>query len=65
MISLAGVSMIDAVVMMTQTPATIMGVHNRKGTLEKGKDADVVIFDDNINIATTIVGGEIVFKNKP
>jgi len=39
MISLGGVSLTDAIIMMTQTPAMIMGVGDRKGTLEKGKDA--------------------------
>ena len=60
MISLAGVSLTDAITMMTRTPATIMNIANTKGSLEKGKDADVVIFDDDINVATTIVGGEII-----
>ncbi len=63
MISLGGVSLTEAITMMTQTPATIMGVNDRKGSLEKGKDADVVIFDKNINIQTTIVGGEIIYNS--
>ncbi|HMJ69014.1 MAG TPA: N-acetylglucosamine-6-phosphate deacetylase [Cyclobacteriaceae bacterium] len=62
MITLAGVSLPEAVKMMAHTPAMIMNVADRKGTLEKGKDADVVIFDDNIDIRTTVVGGEIVYK---
>ncbi|HEX8061335.1 MAG TPA: N-acetylglucosamine-6-phosphate deacetylase [Cyclobacteriaceae bacterium] len=60
MMSLADVSLPDAVTMMTLTPAKIMGVDNTKGSLDKGKDADVVIFDDNINIQMTMVGGDIV-----
>lgn len=63
MMKLAGIPLIDAVKMMTQTPAKIMKVNNRKGTLEKGKDADVVIFDDDINVKATIVGGRIVHEN--
>jgi N-acetylglucosamine-6-phosphate deacetylase len=59
MISLGGVSLHEAITMMTQTPAMIMGVDNLKGSLEKGKEADVVIFDDNINVSMTMVGGEI------
>jgi N-acetylglucosamine-6-phosphate deacetylase len=61
MISLAGVSLTAAVKMMTQTPAMIMGIAN-KGALEKGKDADVVIFDNEISIKTTMVGGRVVFS---
>lgn len=62
MMSLAGVSLPVAVRMMTQTPANIMGVGQSKGTLENGKDADVVIFDEDINIQATIVGGKIVYQ---
>ena len=62
MISLAGVSLPDAVKMMTQTPAIIMGVDSTKGALEKGKDADVIIFDKDINVKLTVVGGEVVHR---
>jgi N-acetylglucosamine-6-phosphate deacetylase len=64
MISLAAVPLIDAVKMMTKTPAAIMGVTDRKGTLEDGKDADMVIFDDQVNVYCTIVGGNVVFGAK-
>ena len=60
MMSLGNVSLQDAVTMMTQTPAIIMGVDNIKGSIEKGKDADIVIFDDNINVRMTMVGGEVI-----
>ena len=61
MISLADVPLIDAVRMMTSTPARIVGVSDRKGILAKGKDADIVIFDEKINIETTIVGGTVMY----
>jgi N-acetylglucosamine-6-phosphate deacetylase len=61
MINLADVSLIDAVRMMTSTPARIAGVAERKGTLTSGKDADIVIFDEKINIQTTIVGGRVLY----
>jgi len=63
MMSLGGVPLPVAVEMMTQTPATIMGVGDRKGTLEKGMDADLVIFDENIKVGVTVVEGEIVFND--
>lgn len=62
MINLAGVPLIDAVRMMTSTPARIIGVADRKGSIARGKDADLVIFDENINIDTTIINGRIVHK---
>lgn len=59
----AGIPIIDAVKMMTITPAQIIGVDKTKGSIVKGKDADIVIFDDDININMTIVGGKVVYKS--
>lgn len=62
MIQKADVSLIDAVKMASATPARIMGIENRKGSLVVGKDADVVIFDKDINVNTTIVNGAVVYQ---
>ncbi|NBB19843.1 N-acetylglucosamine-6-phosphate deacetylase [Runella sp. CRIBMP] len=62
MVSLADVSLLEAVRMASTTPARIMGVDHRKGVLAKGKDADIVIFDKDINVSRTMVGGTVVFK---
>jgi N-acetylglucosamine-6-phosphate deacetylase len=64
MISLGGVSLMDTIQMMTCTPAAIMGVADRKGSLEVGKDADIVLFDKEINICKTIIGGRIVYSSE-
>jgi N-acetylglucosamine-6-phosphate deacetylase len=37
-----------------------MGVADRKGSLIPGKDADIVLFDDQINIHCTIIAGRII-----
>ncbi len=62
MVQLAGVSLVDAVKMMTLTPSRIMRIDDRKGSLLSGKDADIVIFDDNIDISATIRGGKTIYK---
>lgn len=62
MITLADVPVIDAVKMMTTTPAKIMGADGAKGSIVVGKDADLVIFDDGINLYKTIIGGKIVYS---
>jgi len=62
MINLAGLSLPGAVQMITSTPAAIIGVGERKGSLMKGKDADILIFDENITIETTIINGKIVYN---
>jgi N-acetylglucosamine-6-phosphate deacetylase len=62
MMKLADVSLIDAVKMMTITPAKIIGVQNKKGSIAAGKDADLLIFDKDININMTMIEGNIVYK---
>ncbi len=62
MVSYAGVPLCDAVKMMTSTPARIIGVDSSKGSLKPGMDADVVVFDDNIDISVTIIEGNVVYR---
>lgn len=64
MIQKADVPIFDAVKMASATPARIMKVNDRKGSLMRGKDADVIIFDEDINIRTTIVKGNIVYQSE-
>ena len=52
----AGISLTDAVKMLTATPARVMNLKN-KGTLKAGYDADIIIFDGDINIKRAIKGG--------
>lgn len=54
----------EIVLSATEVPARIMGIEKTKGSIEVGKDADIVIFDKNINICTTIVAGKIVHDNR-
>lgn len=43
-------------------PAKAIGVDDRKGSLEAGKDADIIITDGDFNIKKTIIGGEIKYE---
>lgn len=56
------IPLFDIIRMASETPARIMGIYDRKGSLEKGKDADIIIFDQNIEIQMTIVEGRIVYN---
>jgi N-acetylglucosamine-6-phosphate deacetylase len=62
MITMGEVPLVDAIKMITTTPARIAGVSDYKGSLDPGKDADVVIFDRGINVKMTIIKGRIVFE---
>lgn len=56
----AGVALIDAVRMMSEIPGRIIGA-KRKGTIAVGMDADLCVFDGEINILAVFVGGMKVF----
>jgi len=62
MMKLAGLSLTEAVQMITDTPARIIGVNDQKGSLVRGKDADILIFDENIIIEKTFIKGEIIYS---
>ncbi|MCF3109868.1 N-acetylglucosamine-6-phosphate deacetylase [Niabella sp. CC-SYL272] len=62
MVHLADVPLADAVRMMTATPARIMGIHHQKGALVAGRDADLVLFDAQVNISKTIIGGRVIYS---
>jgi N-acetylglucosamine-6-phosphate deacetylase len=62
MINMADVPLLEAVKMASQTPANILNIGSSKGSLITGKDADIVIFDNDINVSTTIVQGRVVYN---
>jgi imidazolonepropionase-like amidohydrolase len=56
----------EALKAITITPAQILGVADRVGSLEKGKDADIVILNgDPLNVLTrvekVILNGKTVY----
>ncbi len=57
-----GVSVAQASVMASLTPATILGIDQHKGCLSVGKDADVVITDVEFNVLLTMREGQIVYQ---
>lgn len=56
---LTGLPLAKVVQSATQTPARIMGVDDRKGMIKKGYDADVLIFDENIELSHVFVKGKL------
>ncbi|MBK1440886.1 N-acetylglucosamine-6-phosphate deacetylase [Parapedobacter sp. ISTM3] len=64
MVAGAGIPLVEAVRMITATPARILGVDHHVGVLANGKDADVVLFNDDIEIRLTLVNGDIVYKHE-
>ncbi len=64
MVTLAGVSLPDAVRMMTETPARILGVADRFGRVEPGRAADLAVFDHEIRIAMVLKDGAVRYENE-
>ena len=60
MVKKANIPLADAVRMASETPARIIGIADKKGSLQKGKDADIVILDKDINVRCVFAGGNIV-----
>ncbi|HKM83739.1 MAG TPA: N-acetylglucosamine-6-phosphate deacetylase [Candidatus Acidoferrum sp.] len=46
-----GVSLGDALRMLTLNPATLLGIEYKKGSLRIGADADIVLLDDSLDVA--------------
>ncbi len=63
MLSVAEVPMVEAIRMITHTPARIMNMQNRIGSLKVGLDADINIFDENIQLKHTILKGKIEIEH--
>jgi N-acetylglucosamine-6-phosphate deacetylase len=55
----AEIPLCEAVKLLSKNPARVMGL-DTKGELNAGMDADIVIFDEDINVKGVIVGGETV-----
>jgi len=60
-INLTNTSISEAVEMASTVPCNITGLKT-KGKIECGLDADIVIFDDDINVKCTVINGETVFR---
>jgi len=58
--NVVGVPLVEAIRMLTLTPARVLGVEARTGSLTPGKDADVAIFDADWRAWRVYIGGAVV-----
>lgn len=56
------VPLFEAVKMASLNPAKAIGIDDKKGSIEVGKDADIVILDNDLSVSMTIVNGKTVYK---
>jgi N-acetylglucosamine-6-phosphate deacetylase len=62
MVKLVGMSIPEAVKLVTVNPARVQGLAHKLGILAKGKEADITIFDRDLNIQATFVNGALVYE---
>jgi hypothetical protein len=55
-------SLEEIVKMASYNPAEYIGINDRKGSLEPGKDADILVLDKNYDLICTICRGKIEFE---
>ncbi len=56
----AGIPMEDACRMVSETPARIMHIYDRKGSLQRDKDADIILFDSDQQLRFVMQMGRVV-----
>ena len=62
-VDLAEIPLADSLRMASETPARIMGVYDRKGSIQRGKDADFIILDNETKLRGVIAMGKTVVNN--
>jgi N-acetylglucosamine-6-phosphate deacetylase len=59
-----GIPLHEAIAMATINPAVALGIDGQKGTLEPGRDADIVICDRDLTISKVLVKGRVIHESK-
>ena len=63
MIDLAEIPLLDAIKMITSTPARIIKMNDCIGAIKVGMDADLLVFDDSINVQLTMIKGKVIYQS--
>lgn len=61
LVEMVGLSVEQALQMAAENPARSIGVYDRKGSLEAGKDADIVVLRNDFSVLMTIIRGQIAY----
>jgi N-acetylglucosamine-6-phosphate deacetylase len=62
MMIFTGCDFYDAVRMASENPAQVLNIFAKKGSIAVGKDADLVVLDNDFCVAMTMVGGKVVYQ---
>lgn len=61
----SGCSVEEALEAASLHPAQLLGLSHRKGNLDYGSDADLILLDDALNVRATFISGEEVWRKGP
>ncbi|MFA4837850.1 MAG: N-acetylglucosamine-6-phosphate deacetylase [Candidatus Neomarinimicrobiota bacterium] len=60
-----GCDLKTAIDTVTIQPAKLLGISDRKGSLETGKDADLVLLNPDLSVWKTVIGGKVFLPENP
>ncbi len=60
-IKFTGMELKEVIPMMTENPAKLLNIYDKKGSIERGKDADMVMLNKSLDVMATICKGEIAY----
>jgi N-acetylglucosamine-6-phosphate deacetylase len=63
MTKFADITLAEAVKLASENPAKQLNVFDRKGSIAKGKDADLTVLNDNMDVLLTICRGKVAYNN--
>ena len=65
MVTLVGAPLAQALRMASTTPAGVLRMSHRKGSVEPGKDADLVLLSEDLEVVMTVSRGRITYRQEP
>jgi N-acetylglucosamine-6-phosphate deacetylase len=63
LLNLTGCSQAEAIRTITTTPATLLGLSDKKGQIAPGYDADIVVMKPDFSVVATIVSGKLAYRS--
>ena len=60
-----GCGLDETLAAVTSTPARLLGLRDGRGRLEVGGRADITLLTDELEVAATLVAGEVAWSSEP
>ena len=64
LVKFTGAGVEQVLPLLTENPARLIGLDYRKGSIAPGKDADLVVLDEELNVKETYVAGRCVYAGE-